>query len=68
MNIAKALDMRYFELFDTALLDQMKYIVKWCYHQKYEFGHRSSQLQVNPQSILIERNSCDTCHPKVGPY
>jgi hypothetical protein len=68
MSIAKALDMCYFELFNTALLDQMKDIIKWCYYQKYEPGHRTSYLQVKPHPILIERNFCDTCHPKVGPY
>ena len=39
MSIVKALDMCYFELFNTALLDQMKDIIKWCYYQKYEPGH-----------------------------
>ena len=39
MSIAKALDMCYFELFNTVLLDQMKDIIKWCYYQKYEPGH-----------------------------
>ena len=29
MSIAKALDMCYFELFDTVLLDHMKDIIKW---------------------------------------
>ena len=42
MSIAKALDMCYFELFDTALLDHMKDIIKWCYYQKYERGHWST--------------------------
>ena len=35
MSIAKALkalDMCYFELFNTVLLDQIKNITKWCYY------------------------------------
>ena len=67
MSIAKALDMCYFELFNTALLDQMKDIIKWCYYQKYEPRHGSSYLQVKSHPILIERNSCGTCHPKAHP-
>ena len=38
VSIVKALDLCYFEILDTGLLDNLKEIIKFCYYKKYE-GH-----------------------------
>tara|TARA_R110000851_G_scaffold69687_6_gene156023 strand:+ start:92 stop:301 length:210 start_codon:yes stop_codon:yes gene_type:complete len=38
VSIVKALDLCYFEIMNTGLLDNLKEIIKFCYYKKYE-GH-----------------------------
>lgn len=37
-TIIKALDMCYFQMLETGLINQMKDIIKFCYYKKFE-GH-----------------------------
>ena len=35
-SIVKALDMCYFQMLQTGLIEQMRDIIKFCYYKKYE--------------------------------